>query len=216
MSQEEVLCAVTWPWSIQSLSVCICLSSFLLYLIFYFIEVELLYNAVFISSIQQSNSVMHIHLSILFFSHIGYSSCLSSFWVWLAGGLYSTPFANKSDPFIGLWSENGFPSLSKNSDAITLAVKMIKHVSLFPKPSSWSFRVQPTHAHCNEVSGFSPWASDLPSLRNQIEVLWLLSPLFPPVFISKWIRYPWKQLKINTQNRSFISLWTMQPKYRPC
>ena len=48
---------------------------------FLIIGVWLIYNAVLVSGVQQSESVMHMHIAILFrfFSHIGYYRILSSF-----------------------------------------------------------------------------------------------------------------------------------------
>ena len=45
----------------------------------FFIGVELIYNVVLVSGVQQSDSIIHIHIFILFrlFSHIGYHRILS-------------------------------------------------------------------------------------------------------------------------------------------
>ena len=47
--------------------------------VFNFIGVELIYNVVLVAGVQQSDSVIHIHVFILFqiFTHIGYYRILS-------------------------------------------------------------------------------------------------------------------------------------------
>ena len=68
---------------------CLLKRLFFLHFMFFFliIGVWLIYNAVLVSGVQQSESVMHMHIAILFrfFSHIGYYRILSSFLCYTIG-----------------------------------------------------------------------------------------------------------------------------------